>query len=74
MFEGDIVECYSDYDDSWGYSHTAIIRTVVVWDDKNYCWGFKVDDEIASFNEWDWDISMVLGNIHDNPELLEVER
>lgn len=73
IFEGDIVEWYSDYDDIWGYSHTAIIRAVVVWDDKNYCWGFKVDDEIASFNEWDWDISMVLGNIYDNPELLEVE-
>lgn len=74
LFEGDIVKWYSDYDDTWGYSHTAEYYGVVVWNANDYCWNIKVNDELIPFNDYDWDISMVVGNIHDNPELLEVER
>lgn len=74
LFEGDIVKWYSDYDDAWGYSHTAEDYGVVVWNANDYCWDIKVNDELIPFNDYDWDISMVVGNIHDNPELLEVER
>lgn len=31
-------------------------------------------NELIPFNDYDWDISMVVGNIYDNPEMLEVER
>lgn len=74
LFEGDIVKWYSDYDDTWGYSHTAECYGVVVWNANDYCWDIKTNDELIPFNDYDWDISMVVGNIHDNPELLEVER
>lgn len=74
LFEGDIVKWYSDYDDTWGYSHTAEYYGVVVWNANDYCWNIKVNDELIPFNDYDWDISMVIGNIHDNPELLEVKR
>lgn len=71
LFEGDIVKWYSDYDDTWGYSHTAEYYGVVVWNANDYCWNIKVNDELIPFNDYDWDISMVVGNIHDNPELLQ---
>lgn len=74
LFEGDIVKWYSDYDDTWGYSHTAEDYGVVVWNANDYCWNIKVNDELMPFNDYDWDISMVVGNIHDNPDLLEVKR
>ena len=69
--QSDIVKWYSDYDDTWGYSHTAEYYGVVVWNANDYCWNIKTNDELIPFNDYDWDISMVVGNIHDNPELLE---
>ena len=74
LFEGDIVKWYSDYDDTWEYSHTAEYYGVVVWNENDYCWSIKANDELIPFNDYDWDVSMVVGNIHDNPKLLEVER
>lgn len=73
IFEGDIVERYSYYDDIWGFSYTAECYGVIVWNTNDYCWNIKVNDELIPFNDYDWDISMVVGNIHDNPELLEVK-
>ena len=72
LFEGDIVEWYEDYDDSFGYSKTANGYSVVVWDNENYCWSFKTDNEYTQpFNDWNWENCFIIGNIHDNPELLE---
>ena len=71
LFEGDIVEWHEDYDDTWGYSKTSVGRSVVIWDKENFCWAFQTDDEyIQSFNDWNWNSSFIIGNIHDNPELL----
>ena len=71
LFEGDIVEWHEDYDDTWGYSQTAVGRSVVIWDAENFCWAFQTDDKyIQSFNDWSWNNSYIIGNIHNNPELL----
>lgn len=72
LFEGDIVEWHEDYDDTWGYSQTATGRSVVIWDKENFCWSFETDGYIQPFNDWNWNSSFIVGNIHDNPELLEV--
>ncbi len=73
LFEGDIVEWHEDYDDTWGYSQTAVGRSVVVWDTDNFCWAFKTDDaHIQAFNDWTWDNRYIIGNIHDNPKPVEV--
>ncbi len=71
LFEGDIVEWHEDYDDTWGYPQTTIGRSVVVWDKENFCWSFETDGYIQAFNDWNWNSSFIIGNIHDNPELLK---
>lgn len=73
MFEGDIIECYSDYEDVLGYSRTIEYCGVIVWNATKYCWSIKTNNELMPFNDYDWDIAMVIGNIYDNAELLEVE-
>ena len=73
IFEGDIFECYVDYDDSFGYSQTSSFLAVVVWDEKHFCYGMKVDDEIQDFSDWYWESSFLVGNVTDNPELLKGE-
>lgn len=72
LFEGDIVEWHEDYDDAWGYSQTAVCRSVVIWDAENFCWEFQNDDKyIQPFNDWSWNNSYIIGNKWDNPELLK---
>ena len=73
LFECDIVEWYEDCDDTWGYSQTNVGRSVVVWDEENFCWAFKTDGYFQSFNDWSWDNSFIIGNIHDNTESLKGE-
>lgn len=73
IFTGDIVESYEDYDDICGYPITSTFISVAIWDDKNFCFAFKTDDYIQSFNDWNWENSRVIGNIHDNGELMKGE-
>lgn len=74
LFEGDIVESVEDYDDKFGYPATSHFYSVVVWDEENFCWAFKTDGHIQAFNDWTWDNTMKVGNIYDNPELLEAKK
>lgn len=71
LFEGDIVETFEDYDDKFGYPVTSHFYSVVVWDEENFYWAFKTDGYIQAFNDWTWDNTTKVGNIHDNPELLK---
>ena len=73
LFEGDIIEWVEDYDDNWGDSKTYIGRSLVIWDNDNSCWAVKTDTYIQFFNDFSWDRCYVVGNIHDNPEMLEVK-
>lgn len=73
LFEGDIIEWVEDYDDNWGDSKSYIGRSIVIWDNDNSCWAVKTDTYIQFFNDFSWDRCYVIGNIHDNPELLEVK-
>jgi hypothetical protein len=74
LFEGDIVEWHEDYDDIWGYPQTTVGRSVVVWDENNFCCAFNTDGYLQAFNDWNWNSSFIIGNIHDNPELLKGEQ
>jgi hypothetical protein len=70
LFTGDVVESYEDYDDKFGYPATNVFRSVVIWDEENFCFAFNTDGYIQPFNDWEWSTSTKIGNIHDNPELI----
>lgn len=73
IFDGDILEWFDDYDD-FEYIKTSISIGIVFWDKENLCWGLKDnnDNPICSLseNDPDLDMTMIIGNIYDNPELL----
>jgi hypothetical protein len=62
IYEGDIL----DFDEiEWG---GKLRPTAVEWDNENACWNFKIGivSDIRTSRQ-------VIGNIHDNPELLEAK-
>ncbi len=56
IYEGDILEC------EYSGGNGDIYRNIVKWDD---CWSFAGDPL------WAFENIIIIGNIHDNPELLE---
>ena len=73
LFDGDIVETVEDYDDTFGHPATTQFYSVVVFDEENFCWAFKTGNDLIPFNDWTWECCFKVGNIFDNPELLEVQ-
>lgn len=68
VFEGDILE--GDLEDN--LDPGAKWRSVVVWG--KFGWNCKGGHVSLPIDEFDIKEGEVIGNIHDNPELMEVER
>lgn len=59
IYEGDIVEL----DDS--------VKAVIEWDNDDGCWNIKTSDTIYTFANLYGNETRVIGNIHQNADLLE---
>lgn len=66
IYEGDIVELTDDD------SFEKPIKTIVRWAEENACFGlFGSHNLYYGFSSYESDNFEVIGNIHENPELLE---
>ena len=63
IFEGDIVDHYVQGD-------FIVNRGVVFWDEKNAQWAHRLNTMKPNFYMYNSNAFEVIGNIHDNPELL----
>lgn len=66
IFEGDILEHHVQSD-------RIVNRGVVNWDKTNARWAFQLNTMNSSFSLFDREAWVVIGNIHDNPELIKGE-
>lgn len=73
IYEGDIIKCYADTDD---FGNDLYFFYKVIWHERYHCWWLSdihtmEDEYLHGYNPSDIEI---IGNIFDNPELLEVEQ
>lgn len=66
IFEGDIVNHHVQ-------GNILVSRGVVAWDGKNGRWAYQLKTMMPDFTFFNPNAWEVIGNIHDNPELLRTE-
>lgn len=71
IFEGDILEFSEDYDDKFGYPATSYGKCIVIYDESLLAWRIRGLDYEGLDDLCEYADSEVIGNIHDNPELLK---
>lgn len=71
IFVGDIIRSHEDHDDICGFTVHDTFSSVVIWDKEHFCFAFKTNDYIQAFDDWEWSGSEKIGNIHDDPDLIE---
>lgn len=64
LFTGDVVE-YRTYNTPYYW-----YRAVVCWDNDHSCFALNTDGKLTSFCDWDWVHTTYVGNIHQNPTLI----
>lgn len=62
IYENDIVELYDS---------TELVNAVIKWDGNAGCWDIKTTDTIYTFDNLYGNEMQIIGNIHENPELME---
>lgn len=75
IFEGDIVRVERDLYSGENKKERETFNGVVWYDEKHTCFGLKSKKyRCLPIHRFKGDYSTVIGNVHDHPELLEVER
>lgn len=67
IYEGDIIEHHAQGD-------IIVTRGAVTWDAKDGRWAYKLRTMQPGFYMHNPDAVEVIGNVHDTPELLEVQQ
>lgn len=65
IYEGDVIRGKETTD---AYGNGFMYQAVVIWDDEQGRWIAKEEDDVWSL--YDFDFEEVIGNIYENPELI----
>lgn len=72
IFEGDVIKVERDLHCGENKKEREIFNGVVWYDDKHTCFGIKSKKyRCLPIHRFKGDYSAIIGNIHDNPELLK---
>lgn len=73
IYEGDIIQEEIDFNSKMT---DGIFKYKVYWDEEELCWALEhIGNESIHHELWQCNFSTeVIGNIHENPELLEKEK